>query len=69
LIKDNEVDLVINTPTRGKIANRTGFQIRRTAVEYNVPCLTSISTAKALVEMLKEDLDNFQVLSLDKYLA
>jgi len=69
LIKENEVDLVINTPTRGKIANRTGFQIRRTAVEYNVPCLTSISTAKALVEMLKEDLDNFQVLSLDKYLA
>jgi carbamoyl-phosphate synthase large subunit len=68
LIKQEKIDLVVNTPTRGKIASRTGFQIRRTAVEYNVPCLTSIGTTKALLEVLKQDSNNFQVLSLDKYL-
>ncbi|SJZ31407.1 carbamoyl-phosphate synthase large subunit [Selenihalanaerobacter shriftii] len=69
LIKKNEVDLVVNTPTRGKIATRIGFQIRRTAVEYNVLCLTSIGTTEALLAVLKENLEDFQVLSLDKYLS
>ena len=30
-----------------------GFQIRRAAVEANIPCLTSLDTARALVEALR----------------
>ncbi|ADL13040.1 carbamoyl-phosphate synthase large subunit [Acetohalobium arabaticum] len=69
IIKENQVDLVVNTPTRGKIAARTGFQLRRTAVEYGLTCLTSLSTVKAFLKILKQDLNNLQVLSLDEYLA
>ncbi|MBM7624799.1 carbamoyl-phosphate synthase large subunit [Sporohalobacter salinus] len=69
LIKKEEVDLVVNTPTRGKIAARIGFQLRRTAVEYGIPCLTSLSTTKALLKVLKQDLNNLRILSLDEYLT
>lgn len=69
IIKENQVDLVVNTPTRGKIAARNGFQLRRTTVEYGLPCLTSLSTTKAFLKILKQDLNNLQVLSLDEYLA
>ncbi|MCW2278974.1 carbamoyl-phosphate synthase large subunit [Heliophilum fasciatum] len=52
-IKDGAIQLVINTPTRGKIAGRPGFRIRRAASEYRVPCLTSLDTAWALVEAIR----------------
>lgn len=53
LIRQGEVDLVINTPTKGKIPGTTGFRVRRASVEYKVPCLTSLDTAAALVEAIK----------------
>lgn len=56
-IKDGAIQLIINTPTRGKVAGRPGFRIRRAASEYRVPCLTSLDTAGALLEtvrMIKE---------------
>jgi len=43
---------VINTVTRGKEPNRDGFRIRRAAVEMGIPCLTSLDTARALLESL-----------------
>lgn len=54
VIKNREVDLVINTPTKGNDSHRDGFVIRRTAIESNVEVITSIDTAKALVEVTKE---------------
>ena len=54
LILGGRVQLVINTPTRGRLPERTGFAIRRAAVEYRVPCLTSLDTAAALVRVLAE---------------
>jgi carbamoyl-phosphate synthase large subunit len=53
LIRDGQVQLVINTPTRGRIPERSGFNMRRTATEYRVPCLTSLDTAAALLEVLR----------------
>lgn len=53
LIRSGKVQLVINTPTRGKLAARPGFKIRRAAVEYRVPCLTSLDTAQALASVLE----------------
>ncbi|MCL6560342.1 MAG: ATP-grasp domain-containing protein, partial [Firmicutes bacterium] len=52
LIRSGKVQLVINTPTRGKLPARAGFKLRRTAAEYRVPCLTSLDTALALADVL-----------------
>jgi len=53
VIKKGEIDLVINTLTRGKIPARDGFRIRRAAVEFNVPCLTSLDLVLAIVQVLE----------------
>ncbi len=52
LIRQGEINLVINTTTRGRQVDRDGFVIRRTAVEHGVPCLTSLDTARAVVTVL-----------------
>lgn len=51
VIKNREVDMVINTPTKGNDSHRDGFILRRTAIENNILVLTSIDTVKALVEV------------------
>ncbi|MFZ3171825.1 MAG: carbamoyl-phosphate synthase large subunit [Carboxydocellales bacterium] len=53
LIRGGELQLVLNTPTKGKIPSRLGFQIRRAASEYRVPCLTSLDTAQAIIGIIK----------------
>ncbi|HEY8346126.1 MAG TPA: carbamoyl-phosphate synthase large subunit [Symbiobacteriaceae bacterium] len=52
LIRAGEIHLVINTSTRGRLADRDGFLIRRAAVEHGVPCLTSLDTARAVASVL-----------------
>lgn len=52
LIRNGEVHLVINTLSRGRDVDRDGFLIRRAAVEHGVPCLTSLDTARAAVQVL-----------------
>ncbi|RCW52466.1 carbamoyl-phosphate synthase large subunit [Halanaerobium sp. ST460_2HS_T2] len=54
LISDDQIDLVINTLTKGKIPERDGFKIRRSAVEMGIPCLTSLDTTRAMLKVLKE---------------
>jgi len=53
LIYSGEIDLVINTPTRGRLPARNGFRMRRAAVEFRVPCVTSLDTARALLEVIR----------------
>ncbi|MCK8816455.1 carbamoyl-phosphate synthase large subunit [Natroniella sulfidigena] len=67
LITEGELDLVINTPTRGKLPNRFGFKLRQKTVGYNIPCLTSLSTVRALLQILGQDIEQFEALSLDQY--
>lgn len=55
LILSGELDLVVNTLTQGKDPRRDGFRIRRAAVEYNVPCLTSLDTLAALLRSASND--------------
>lgn len=62
LISSGRIKLVINTPTKGRKPERDGFKIRRKAVEMYIPCLTSLDTAKAIldcieVERKKDELD------------
>jgi carbamoyl-phosphate synthase large subunit len=54
-LKNREVSMVINTPTRGKQQARLGFVLRRTAMEFNVPCITSMDTLKALLSVMSAE--------------
>jgi carbamoyl-phosphate synthase large subunit len=51
VIKNKEVDLVINTPTKGNDSKRDGFHIRRAAVERNIGVITALDTFNALVKV------------------
>jgi carbamoyl-phosphate synthase large subunit len=53
MIKSGRIGMIINTPTRGRKPERDGFKIRRLAVEMSIPCLTSLDTAKAVIDCLK----------------
>ena len=49
LILGHRIDLVIDTPTRGRRHDTDGFRIRRSAVEHSVPCVTALDTARAML--------------------
>ncbi len=56
-LQKGELTLVINTPTRGRDKNRNGFRIRRSAVEHNCACLTSLDTAAAFAACVERGLN------------
>jgi len=68
-IKGGSVALMINTPTRGKMPGTDGFALRRTAIEYNVPSVTNLDTAGALLLVLEYYSEGIEprVHSLDSY--
>ncbi len=51
-IRRGRVQLVVNTLTRGRRAERDGFRVRRVAAELGVPCLTSLDTLAALIQAI-----------------
>ena len=53
LLREQKVDMLINTPERQRTPERDGLKIRRAAVENGVPCLTSLDTAAALLTALQ----------------
>jgi carbamoyl-phosphate synthase large subunit len=67
-LKEGGLGLVINTPTRGKQLNRQGFVLRRTAMEFNVPCITSTDTLNAMISILIEGEINETCIPLNEYL-
>ena len=56
VIRNKQVDIVINTPTKGNDSTRDGFKIRRTAIEFSTEIMTSLDTLKALVEVKKKEI-------------
>jgi carbamoyl-phosphate synthase large subunit len=69
-IKNGQVQLLVNTITRGKEPERDGFKIRRASVEHNVPCLTSLDTVKAFLQVLialEDGLHPDSAISLQEY--
>ncbi|MDT7543517.1 MAG: carbamoyl-phosphate synthase large subunit [Acidobacteriota bacterium] len=50
-IKQNEIALVINTPL-GRVSHFDEQAIRRAALQHNVPCVTTMTGAHALVESI-----------------
>ncbi len=53
LFESGKVNYVISTSAKGRIPTRDSVKIRRKAVERNIPCLTSIDTANAVVDSLR----------------
>ena len=53
LLKSKKIDLVINTPSKTKEASSDSPIIRQTSIEYAIPCLTSLDTARALLYSLR----------------
>ncbi len=70
LIRSKKIDLIINTLSTNKRIEREGSLIRRAAVEVNVPCLTSLDTARALLTALsaKQEGTEFALATVDEYL-
>ncbi len=52
-LKDGQINLVINTMGHDVEKNSDGFIIRQTAIQQNVPLLTALDTANALLTALE----------------
>ncbi|MFN3909720.1 MAG: carbamoyl-phosphate synthase large subunit [Candidatus Anstonellaceae archaeon] len=53
-IKKGKIKMVFNTPKKGGQPQTDGYAIRRSAIEANIPCITSFEAAEALVDALYE---------------
>jgi carbamoyl-phosphate synthase large subunit len=67
VILDGTVDGVINTPGPAEKEVLDGFQIRRAAVEKGIPCITSIDTARAVVDAMRQSTGAYSVQPLPLY--
>jgi carbamoyl-phosphate synthase large subunit len=73
-LQERKIDLVINVPIVNKRTSYTdiitdGYIIRRQAVEFNVPVITNLQLAAALVEVLKQKGKNGNsIRSLNEYM-
>jgi carbamoyl-phosphate synthase large subunit len=66
-MKRGEVKLIINTPTT-KQSVRDGFEIRRSAVDYHVPYITTIQAAQASADaIVMAKKDRITIKALDEY--
>jgi len=66
-IRQGRTVLVINTLTGDRETLQDGFHMRRAAAESQVPCLTSIDTARALADAIGDEGAAFRVLPLAAY--
>jgi carbamoyl-phosphate synthase large subunit len=73
-LQEQKIDLVINVPVANHQTNYSdiltdGYIIRRQAVEFNVPVITNLQLAEALVDVLKKNNTNGQsIRSLNEYM-
>jgi carbamoyl-phosphate synthase large subunit len=67
LIRQGEISLIINTPL-GRTSHYDERAIRKAALQFNVPCVTTITGAEALVEAIgtKKSEDKLTVRSLQE---
>jgi len=53
LFRKHLIDLVVNTPTKGKDSTRFGFKLRRMTVEWQVPIITSVDLLDAISRAIR----------------
>ena len=68
VINDGSVGAVVNTVSGVNEVLRDGFNIRRAAVERQIPCFTSLDTARAAVESLLTDRAVYTIGTTAEYL-
>ena len=67
LIKNRDIDLVVNTPA-GKESEYDDSYIRKNAIKYKIPYITTTSAALAATKGIKErQSGSYQVKSLQEY--
>ncbi|MBN2796258.1 MAG: carbamoyl-phosphate synthase (glutamine-hydrolyzing) large subunit [Clostridia bacterium] len=54
LIEEDQLDMIINIPTKGANAYTDGFKMRRKAVEQGIPCYTDLKSVEAKIKALME---------------
>ena len=54
LFRNGEIDLVVNTPTKGNDSKRDGFRMRRIAIESSIQILTSLDTVRAMADIVSK---------------
>jgi carbamoyl-phosphate synthase large subunit len=71
LIRNEKIDLLINTLSPDRTSEQEGAKLRRASVEHGVPCLTSLDTAEALLLAMESRRrgEDPGVMALDEYLA
>ncbi|KMT21089.1 carbamoyl-phosphate synthase (glutamine-hydrolyzing) large subunit [Clostridium cylindrosporum] len=68
-ISNEEIDIIINTPTQGNNNAKEGFKIRRKAAEFKVPVFTSIDTAKAFIKAIEASNNEITYNTMKDYLS
>ena len=69
VIRNGEIDIVVNTPTRGGDSTRDGFKIRRMATEYGIDIVTSLDTlaARVAVKNKKFHEENMDIYDISEF--
>lgn len=68
-IKNKNLDMIINTPSGSKRSNDDDSYIRKSAIKYNIPYITTLTAALACAKGIKEkaNIVNESVYSLQEY--
>ena len=68
LLESGKIDYIISTSARGRLPARDSVKIRRKAVERSIPCLTSLDTARALLQCLhmQKDIGDIELVDITK---
>ena len=68
-IRDKKIDLVVNIPKNyTKRELRNGYQIRRNAIDFNIPLITNARVASAFIYAIcKHEIEDLTIKSWDQY--
>ena len=69
MLQDREIDLVVNVPKNfTPVELQNGYQIRRAAVDFNIPLITNARLATAFIRAFTSmEMDDIQIKSWDQY--
>jgi len=70
-IKNNQLDIIVNTPSGKRRTEDDDFNIRKSAIRYNIPYMTTLTAALAGVKGIEEKINSpdEKIYSLQEYHA
>ncbi|KXZ39134.1 carbamoyl-phosphate synthase large subunit [Alkalithermobacter thermoalcaliphilus JW-YL-7 = DSM 7308] len=57
----SDINIIINTPSKGNITTTQGYEIRKAAIENKVPIFTSLDTARLFLRAMKVEIENKKI--------